>query len=102
MTTGAGSLIPGEDENDDPGVETGAGLETTGTGVMVGVVAGGVMPVAGVEMAGTGTGAGAEADGLNPAETAPGFAPVGSGVLVKEAGLAGTAAGAAGAGFASV
>src|SRR5215472_18184996 len=94
MTTGAGSLIPGEDENDDPGVETGAGLETTGTGVMVGVVAGGVMPVAGVEMAGTGTGAGAEAGGLDTAAAAPGFVAVGSGVLVKEAGLAGWAAGA--------
>jgi hypothetical protein len=42
-------LNAGEDENDvaAPGVETGAGLETTGSGVMVGVVAGGAMPVAG-------------------------------------------------------
>jgi len=95
MTTGAGSLIPGEDENDDPGMETGAGLETTGTGVMVGVGAGGMMLVAGVETAGTGIGAGAEAGGLNPAGTAPGLVAVGSCVLVKEAGLAGGPAGAA-------
>jgi hypothetical protein len=42
MSTGAGSLSPDDgDENDDavPGAETGAGLETTGTGVMVGVAA---------------------------------------------------------------
>ena len=95
MTTGAGSLNPEGDENDDavPGVETGAGLETTGTGVMVGVAAGGVMPVAGVDSVGTGTGA--EAGGLDTAATACGFVAVGSGVLVKEAGLAGWAAGAA-------
>jgi len=82
-------------------VETGAGFETTGTGVIVGTVAGAVMPVAdvemagtGVEMAGTGTGAGTEAAGLTAAGAAPGFAPVGSGVLVKEAGLAGWLLGA--------
>jgi len=62
MTTGAGSLNPDEDENEVPipDVEIGAGLETTGTGVMVGVIAGAVMPVAGVETAGTGIGMGAE------------------------------------------
>jgi hypothetical protein len=63
MSTGAGSLSPDDgDENDDavPAAETGAGL-----------------------------GAGTEAGELNPAGTAPGFAAVGSGVLVKEAGLAG-------------
>jgi hypothetical protein len=97
MTTGAGSLNPDGEENDVavPGVETGAGLETTGIGVMVGVVAGSVMPVAGVETAGIGIGAGTEFGGLNAAGTAPGFVPVGSGVLVKEAGLAGWLAGAA-------
>jgi hypothetical protein len=97
MITGAGSLNPDGDENDDavPGVETGARLETTGTGVMVGVVAGGRMLVAGVETAGTGIGVGAEFGVLNAAGTAPGFAVVGSGVLVKDAGLAGWLAGAA-------
>jgi hypothetical protein len=101
MTTGAGSLNPAGDENDVavPGVETGAGLETTGTGVTVGVAAGDVMPVAGVDTAGTGIGMGTEAGGLNAAGTAPGFVAVGSGVLVNEARLAGAAAGASGAGF---
>ena len=105
MTTGAGSLSAGVDEKEAPGVETGAGLATTGTGVIVGTVVGAVMPVAGVEMAGmtgmtgvemagTGIGAGAEAAGLAAAGAAPGFAAVGSGVLVKEAGLAGWLLGA--------
>jgi len=101
MTTGAGSLNPAGDENDvaAAGVETGAGLKTTGTGVTVGVAAGDVMPVAGVDTAGTGIGMGTEAGGLNAAGTAPAFAAVGSGVLLKETGLAGAAAGASGAGF---
>ena len=101
MTTGAGSLNPAGDENDvaAAGVETGAGLKTTGTAVTVGVAAGDVMPVAGVDTAGTGIGMGTEAGGLNAAGTAPAFAAVGSGVLVKETGLAGAAAGASGAGF---
>ena len=74
VASGAGSLNPDGDENDDavPGEETGAGLETMGTGVMVGVVAGGVMPVAGVDIAGTGTGAGTEAGGLDVAGKPPG------------------------------
>jgi hypothetical protein len=91
MTAGAGSLNPDGEENDValPGMETGAGPETTGTGVMVGVVAGGVMSVASVETAGTAIGVGTEFGGTSAAGTVPGFVPAGSGVLVKEAGPAG-------------
>jgi hypothetical protein len=102
MTTGAGSLnagVPVEAPgvvNDVviEGVESGAGFEATAVGAMVGVVAVGVMLGTGMESAGA-IGDGVTETGEPPAVTVgPGFAPVGSGVLVKEDGVAGWLAGA--------